>query len=223
MLANEQVVAGMCERCGSVVTKRQLTQWYFKITEYAQRLLDDMDDLAGSWPDRVLTMQRNWIGRSDGAYVDFRIEGRDEPVRVFTTRPDTLYGATFFVVAPESPLADEIVTDAQRADFEAYLEKTKQATEIERQSTERPKTGVFLGVHATNPVNGEQIPVYAADYVLAEYGTGAIMAVPAHDQRDLDFARAFDLPVVQVVDTGEAGSGRDRRRHLGRRDLRQLR
>ncbi len=137
-------------------------------------------------------MQRNWIGRSEGAYVDFRIEGRDEPVRVFTTRPDTLYGATFFVVAPEAPLAAEIVTDDRRAEFEAYLEKTKQATEIERQSTEREKTGVFLGVHAINPVNGEPIPVFAADYVLAEYGTGAIMAVPAHDQRDLDFARAFD-------------------------------
>ena len=203
VLANEQVVAGLCERCGSVVTKRQLTQWYFKITEYAQRLLDDMDALTGAWPDRVLTMQRNWIGRSEGAYVDFRIDGREEPVRVFTTRPDTLYGATFFVVAPEAPLAAEVVTDDRRADFEAYLEQTKQATEVERQSTERPKTGVFLGVHAINPVTGESIPVYAADYVLAEYGTGAIMAVPAHDQRDLDFAKAFDLPVVMVVDTGE--------------------
>ena len=203
VLANEQVVAGLCERCGSVVTKRQLTQWYFKITDYAQRLLDDMDTLSGAWPERVLTMQRNWIGRSEGAYVDFRIEGRDEPVRVFTTRPDTLYGATFFVVAPEAPLAAEIVTDDRRAEFEAYLEKTKQATEIERQSTERDKTGVFLGVHAVNPVNGEPIPVFAADYVLAEYGTGAIMAVPAHDQRDLDFARTFDVPVLMVVDTGE--------------------
>ena len=168
-------------------------------------------------------MQRNWIGRSEGAYVDFAIEGRDEPVRVFTTRPDTLYGATFFVVAPEAPLAAEIVTDEQRAAFEAYLEQTKQATEIERQSTERPKTGVFLGVHAINPVNGERIPVYAADYVLAEYGTGAIMAVPAHDQRDLDFARAFGLPVRMVVDTGEPGPGRDRDRDTGRRDVRQLR
>ena len=137
-------------------------------------------------------MQRNWIGRSDGAYVEFAIENRDQPVTVFTTRPDTLYGATFFVIAPEAPLAAEIVTDDRRADFEDYLEKTKQETEIERQSTERPKTGVFLGVHAINPVNGEKIPIYAADYVLAEYGTGAIMAVPAHDERDLDFARAYD-------------------------------
>src|SRR5215218_10117977 len=202
VLANEQVVAGRCERCGAVVTKRQLTQWYFKITEYAQRLLDDMGMLTGGWPERILTMQRNWIGRSDGAWVDFTIENRQEPVRVFTTRPDTLYGATFFVVAPEAPLAAEIVTEDHRAEFEAYLEKTKQETEIERQNTERPKTGVFLGVHAINPVNGERIPVYAADYVLAEYGTGALMAVPAHDQRDLDFALAFQLPVRVVIDTG---------------------
>jgi leucyl-tRNA synthetase len=202
VLANEQVIAGLCERCGSVVTKRLLTQWYFKITEYAQRLLDDMDDLVDGWPERVLTMQRNWIGRSEGAYVDFMIENRLEPVRVFTTRPDTLYGATFFVIAPDAPLAAEVVSDEQRAKFENYFEQTKHETEIERQSTERPKTGVFLGVHATNPVNGEKIPVYAADYVLAEYGTGAIMAVPAHDQRDLDFARAFGLPVREVVATG---------------------
>ncbi len=202
VLANEQVIAGLCERCGSVVTKRLLTQWYFKITEYAQRLLDDMDDLVEGWPERVLTMQRNWIGRSEGAWVDFMIENRGEPVRVFTTRPDTLYGATFFVIAPDAQLASEVVSEDQRAAFDEYLEQTKHETEIERQSTDRPKTGVFLGVHATNPVNGEKIPVYAADYVLAEYGTGAIMAVPAHDQRDLDFARTFGLPVREVVATG---------------------
>jgi leucyl-tRNA synthetase len=204
VLANEQVVQGLCERCHAPVTKRKLTQWYFRITDYAQRLLDDMAGLEGKWPDRVLAMQRNWIGRSEGAYVDFAIEGRDEPIRVFTTRPDTLFGATFMVVAPDAPLAAELVSDAQRADFEAYLEKTKQATEIERQSTERPKTGVSLGVSATNPVNGEQVPIWAADYVLSEYGTGAIMAVPAHDQRDLDFARTYGLPVRMVIDTGEA-------------------
>jgi leucyl-tRNA synthetase len=215
VLANEQVVAGLCERCGSVVTKRQLTQWYFKITAYAQQLLDDMAELEGGWPDRVLTMQRNWIGRSEGAYVDFAIV-RPVPgvgmltsaasigrtVTVFTTRPDTLFGATFFVVAPESRLAAEIIAEDRRAEFEAYREQTLQATEIERQSTDRPKTGVYLGVDAVNPVNGERIPVYTADYVLSEYGTGAIMAVPAHDQRDLDFARAFDLPVLEVVATG---------------------
>jgi len=208
VLANEQVVAGACERCGATVTKRQLTQWYFKITDYAERLLDDMRQLEGGWPERVLAMQRNWVGRSEGALVDFAIEAPDgtvraEPLTVFTTRPDTLFGSTFFVVAPEAPLAGEIVTEEHRAAFEAYLEQTKRATEIERQSTERPKTGVFLGVHAVNPVNGERIPVYAADYVLAEYGTGAIMAVPAHDQRDLDFARAYGLEVRMVVDTGE--------------------
>jgi leucyl-tRNA synthetase len=207
VLANEQVIAGLCERCGSVVTKRLLTQWYFKITEYAQRLLDDMDDLVEGWPDRVLTMQRNWIGRSQGAWVDFMIENRAEPVRVFTTRPDTLYGATFFVIAPDARLASEVVSEDQRAAFDEYLEQTKHETEIERQSTDRPKTGVFLGVHATNPVNGEKIPVYAADYVLAEYGTGAIMAVPAHDQRDLDFARTFGLPVREVVAAGGPHAG----------------
>jgi len=203
VLANEQVVQGLCERCSAVVTKRKLTQWYFKITDYAQRLLDDMEQIEGKWPDRVLAMQRNWIGRSEGAWVDFRIEGREAPVRVFTTRPDTLYGATFFVVAPEAAIADEICAPTARAEFEAYLEQTKRATEIERQSSERPKTGVFLGVHAINPINGERLPVYAADYVLAEYGTGAVMGMPGHDQRDLDFARAFELPVRIVLDSGD--------------------
>ncbi|GAB3623913.1 leucine--tRNA ligase [Mariniluteicoccus endophyticus] len=210
VLANEQVVQGACERCGAAVTKRQLNQWYFKITEYADRLLDDMAQLEGSWPDRVLAMQRNWIGRSEGAHVDFVIDGRDEPVTVFTTRPDTLYGATFMVVAPDAPLAAEICSDDQREAFDAYVEKTKQATEIERQSTEREKSGVFLGVHATNPVTGEKMPVWAADYVLADYGTGAVMAVPAHDQRDLDFATEFDLPVRMVVDTGDADPAESR-------------
>jgi leucyl-tRNA synthetase len=201
VLANEQVIAGRCERCGTVVTKRNLTQWFFAITRYADRLLEDMAPLR--WPERVLTMQRNWIGRSLGAHVDFAVEGRPEPVRVFTTRPDTLYGATFFVVAADSPLAAELCADEQRAEFAAYVETVRAETEVERMREDRPKTGVFLGRHAVNPVNGERIPVYAADYVLAEYGTGAIMAVPAHDQRDLDFARAFGLPVRVVVDTGQ--------------------
>lgn len=203
VLANEQVVQGACERCGASVTKRKLNQWYFKITDYAQRLLDDMPALEGHWPDRVLAMQRNWIGRSEGAYVDFTIDGREEPVTVFTTRPDTLYGATFMVVAPDAALAAEIVTEEHRVEFEAYLEQTKRATEIERQSTEREKTGVFLGTYATNPVNGERVPIWAADYVLSEYGTGAIMAVPAHDQRDLEFALKFGLPVRVVIETGQ--------------------
>jgi leucyl-tRNA synthetase len=203
VLANEQVIQGKCERCGAEVTKRNLTQWFFKITEYAERLLDDMAQLEGNWPDRVLTMQRNWIGRSTGAYVDFRIEGHEVPIRVFTTRPDTLFGATFFVVAADSPLAAELVTPELRDEFTAYVDQVRRTSEIERLAADRPKTGVFLGRHAVNPVNGEQIPVYASDYVLAEYGTGAIMAVPAHDQRDLDFARTFGIPVRVVVDTGE--------------------
>jgi len=229
VLANEQVVAGRCERCGEEVTKRELTQWFFRVTEYAQRLLDDMSPLEGRWPDHVLTMQRNWIGRSEGAYVDFEIAagdgvptgstdadpatgpaGESRTVTVFTTRPDTLYGATFFVVAADAELAAEICAPEQRAAFEAYLEQVRKETDIDRLSTEREKTGVFLGRYAVNPVNGERIPVWAADYVLADYGTGAVMAVPAHDQRDLDFAKAFDLPVRMVVDTGAedpAGSG----------------
>ncbi|MDQ1748793.1 MAG: leucyl-tRNA synthetase [Frankiaceae bacterium] len=215
VLANEQVVAGKCERCGSEVTKKNLTQWFFRITAYAERLLDDMAQLEGKWPDRVLTMQRNWIGKSTGAYVDFRIEGHERPIRVFTTRPDTLFGATFFVVAADSPLAAELCADEQREAFTAYLEEVRRHTEIERLAEGRDKTGVPLGRFAINPVNGERIPVYAADYVLADYGTGAIMAVPAHDQRDLDFARAFGLPVRVVVatdlpdpnETGEATAG----------------
>jgi leucyl-tRNA synthetase len=203
VLANEQVINGRCERCGTEVVRRVLTQWYFKITEYADRLLTDAAALEGKWPDRVLTMQRNWIGRSTGAEVDFVVEGRAEPVTVYTTRPDTLYGATFMVVAADSALAAELCTDAHRAEFEAYLADVRKLTDIERQSTDREKTGVFLGVHAVNPVNGERIPMWAADYVLPDYGTGAIMAVPAHDQRDLDFARKFGLPVRVVVATDQ--------------------
>lgn len=202
VLANEQVVDGACERCGAEVTKRTLNQWYFRITEYADALLDDMDQLTGHWPERVLAMQRNWIGRSEGATVQFQVE--DGPVvPVFTTRPDTLHGATFMVVAADAPLALELVDDAHRADLEAYREELKKASDIERQATDRPKTGVFLGRHAVNPLTGERLPMWASDYVLADYGTGAIMAVPAHDQRDLDFARAMDLPVRVVLDTGE--------------------
>jgi leucyl-tRNA synthetase len=204
VLANEQVIDGKCERCGSEVIRRVLTQWYFKITEYADRLLTDMEPLEGKWPERVLLMQRNWIGRSEGAEVSFEIEGRDEPVTVFTTRPDTLYGATFFVVAADSPLAAELCAESERAAFDQYVAAVRKLTDIERQSSDREKTGVFLGRFAVNPVNGESIPIWAADYVLPDYGTGAIMAVPAHDQRDLDFARTFGLPVQVVLDTGLA-------------------
>ena len=212
VLANEQVVGGECERCDSAVTKKKLNQWYFKITDYADRLLDDMKELEGEWPEKVLLMQRNWIGRSQGAEVSFEIEGRDESVVVYTTRPDTLYGATFFVVAVDSALAGELAQGTEsEAAFHEYLEKVKSTSDMDRLATDRPKSGVFLNRYAVNPVNGERLQIWASDYVLADYGTGAIMAVPAHDQRDLDFAKAFDLPIRVVVEsetdpavTGEA-------------------
>ncbi|MFC4244354.1 leucine--tRNA ligase [Gryllotalpicola reticulitermitis] len=210
VLANEQVIDGHCERCGHLVTKKKLTQWYFRVTDYADRLLDDLNQLEGRWPTRVLTMQRNWVGRSVGADVRFTIEGRDESLPVYTTRPDTLYGVTFMVVAPDSDLAAELVAGASaeiQAEFTAYLEKVRGTSEIDRLSTEREKTGVFLGRYARNPLTGERIPIWSADYVLAEYGHGAIMAVPAHDQRDLDFARAFGLPVKVVVDVNAPVTG----------------
>ena len=208
VLANEQVLAdGTSERSGAMVVKKKLTQWYFRITDYADRLLDDLDALEGQWPTKVLNMQRNWIGRSRGAEVEFEIEGREEKVPVFTTRPDTLHGATFMVVAPDADLAAELASGASeevRRNFQEYLAQTQKQTEIERQSADREKTGVFLDHFAVNPVNGERIPVWASDYVLADYGHGAIMAVPAHDQRDLDFALKFDLPVRVVVDVRDA-------------------
>ncbi|MGI6878103.1 leucine--tRNA ligase [Microbacterium sp. gxy059] len=204
VLANEQVVDGACERCGAEVVKKKLTQWYFKITDYADRLLDDLDGLEDTWPRKVLQMQRNWIGRSRGADIDFAVEGRETPITVFSTRPDTLHGATFLVVAPDGDLAAELVADAPadvRMRFQDYLVQTQKQTEIERQATDREKTGVPLERFAINPINGERLPIWAADYVLADYGHGAVMSVPAHDQRDLDFARAFDLPVRVVLDT----------------------
>ncbi|MFN3865218.1 MAG: leucine--tRNA ligase [Demequina sp.] len=203
VLANEQVVQGLCERCDTPVTKKKLTQWYFKITDYADRLLDDLDTLKDTWPSKVIAMQRNWIGRSAGADVSFRIEGRDEPIDIYTTRPDTLHGATFMVVAADSDLAAELVDGADARvtqAFEVYVEQVRSASDIDRLSTDRPKTGVFLERYAINPVNGERLPIWVSDYVLADYGHGAIMAVPAHDQRDLDFARAMDLPVRTVLD-----------------------
>jgi leucyl-tRNA synthetase len=199
VLANEQVLEGnVCERCGAEVFKRDLEQWYFKITDYAEELLRDLDGL--DWPERVKTMQRNWIGRSEGARLTFHLETGDA-LDVFTTRPDTVFGATFMVLAPEHPLVAKITTDEQREAVEAYVAKTRTETEIERQSTDeaRKKTGVFTGAYAVNPVNDERIPVWIADYVLMTYGTGAIMAVPAHDTRDFAFARAFDLPIRAVI------------------------
>ena len=203
VLANEQVVAGLCERCDSAVTKKKLNQWYFKITDYADRLLDDMQQLEGKWPEKVLLMQRNWIGRSTGAQVDFAVDKLDQKITVYTTRPDTLYGATFMVVAADSELAAKLVAGTKVEDeFKKYLESVKSASDIDRLATDRVKTGIFLEQYAINPVNNEKIPIWASDYVLADYGTGAIMAVPAHDQRDLDFAKAMKLPVRVVIDTG---------------------
>jgi leucyl-tRNA synthetase len=200
VLANEQVINGRCERCDSLVEKRELTQWFFRITAYAQRLLDDMAELEGHWSDKVLTMQRNWIGRSEGAHVDFEVDPDGARVRVFTTRPDTLYGATFFVLAPEHELAERLVAGtSQEAAFRAFRDRVGRQTEVERLSADRDKEGVFLGAYVRNPVNGERIPVWAADYVLTDYGTGAIMAVPAHDQRDFEFARKYDLPIRVVI------------------------
>ena len=211
VLANEQVLPdGTSDRSGAMVVKKKLTQWYFAITQYADRLLDDLNQLEGRWPAKVLAMQRNWIGRSQGAEVDFVIEGRPTPVTIFTTRPDTLFGATFMVVAPDSDLAAELVEDGTeevKASFAAYLESTQKASEIDRQDASREKTGVFLNRYGINPVSGERLPIWAADYVLADYGTGAIMAVPAHDQRDLDFAKKFDLPVRVVLDTNAPVTG----------------
>jgi leucyl-tRNA synthetase len=204
VLANEQVVAGLCERCDSAVTKKKLNQWYLKITDYADRLLDDMDQLEGAWPEKVLLMQRNWIGRSTGAQVEFAVDGMDQKITVYTTRPDTLYGATFMVVAADSELAAKLVEGQPvEAEFKKYVETVKAASDIDRLATDRVKTGVFLNRYAINPVNNEKIQIWASDYVLADYGTGAIMAVPAHDQRDLDFAKVMKLPVRVVIDTGQ--------------------
>jgi leucyl-tRNA synthetase len=204
VLANEQVLPdGTSERSGATVVKKKLTQWYFRITDYADRLLADLDRLEGAWPAKVLTMQRNWIGRSRGAEVVFTVDGSDKPLTVFTTRTDTLFGATFLVIAPDSDLASELVATAApvvRQKFTEYLAEVQKKTEIERQDATRAKTGVDLGLTATNPINGESIPVWVADYVLADYGSGAIMACPAHDQRDLDFALKYSLPIRIVVD-----------------------
>ena len=206
VLANEQVVDGACERCGTLVEKRNLAQWFFKITDYADRLLDDLDHLD-DWPDRVRTMQRNWIGRSEGARFRIPIDGIDASFDVFTTRPDTIFGMTFCVLAPEHPLVEELIsgTDAE-AEAREYIARAARESEIERLA-EGEKTGVFTGSFAINPVNGKQVPVYIADYVLMGYGTGAIMAVPGQDQRDWDFAVRYGLDIIRTVDPGPDWDG----------------
>ncbi len=201
VLANEQVENGQCWRCGSVVEKKALKQWFFKITDYADRLLDDLEDL--NWTDSIKNMQRNWIGKSKGAELDFLVENKDSFVRVFTTRADTIYGATYLVLAPEHPMVEELITDENRQKVKEYKKATEAKSDIERQETNREKTGVFTGSYAVNPATKEKIPVYISDYVLVGYGTGAIMAVPAHDQRDYDFAMQFNLSIKQVVEGDE--------------------
>ena len=209
VLANEQVIDGRCERCGTLVELRQLEQWFFRITEYAQQLLDDFD-LLESWPENVITMQRNWIGRSDGAEVIFRCEELDLDFPVFTTRPDTLFGATFFVVAPEHPEVERLAAGTEHeVAVRDYVNESARTTAEDRADEDRQKTGVPLGREVVNPVNGERIPMFVADYVLMEYGTGAIMAVPAHDERDYEFAKAYDLPIRRVIEGTTPEQARD--------------
>lgn len=198
VLANEQVEGGKCWRCGNPVSKRNLKQWFFKITEYADEMLEATDEL--DWTDSVRTMQKNWIGRSQGAEIEFQLAGRDDLLTVFTTRPDTLFGATFMVVAPEHPIVKSLVNDETREAVEAYIVEAARKSEIERMNETREKTGVFSGSYAVNPATGAEIPIWIADYVLAGYGTGAIMAVPAHDERDGAFAEKFNLPIIEVIE-----------------------
>ena len=198
VLANEQVEAGRCWRCGNKVTKKPLKQWFFKITDYADRLADDLEGL--DWSDAIKSMQRNWIGKSKGAEIAFKIADSTHDVKIFTTRPDTLFGATFMVLAPEHPLLKQIVSDDQRQHVDEYIEAAIAKSDVDRMDTEREKTGVPTGAHAINPVNGQKIPIWVADYVLMGYGTGAIMAVPAHDERDFAFAEKFSLPIIKVVE-----------------------
>src|SRR3981081_3488344 len=200
VLANEQVINGRCWRHPDVeVEKRDLEQWFFKITDYAERLLNDLE-LLDKWPHKVRVMQTNWIGRSEGAEVDFPVVGMEgESIRIFTTRPDTLFGATFMVLAPEHPLVEKVTTEENRSRVREYVATARKASDIDRLSTEREKTGVATGAFAINPVNGERVPIWIADYVLMTYGTGAIMAVPAHDERDFEFAKRFGLPIREVI------------------------
>lgn len=204
VLANEQVIDGKCWRCDEVVTKKNLSQWFLKITDYAERLLQDLDKLEG-WGDNVKTMQSNWIGKSTGAILKFKVVEKDMEIPVYTTRPDTAYGITYLVVAPEYKDIEALTTPEQKQAVEAYRENARKMTEIERLSTERTKTGVPLGTHAINPFTGEKFPLWTADYALAEYGTGAVMAVPAHDERDYDFAKKYKLPLKVVIRTKEIG------------------
>ena len=198
VLANEQVVDGACERCSTEVTKKDLTQWFFKITDYADELLDKLDGL--DWPEKTVSMQKHWIGRSTGSQVNFKVKDSDLNFDVFTTRVDTLCGVSYVVLAPENPLVDEIVSAEQKEAVENYKEEAKKQSDIERQSISREKTGVFTGAYAIHPLTGKEVPIWVGDYVLATYGTGAVMAVPAHDERDFAFAEKFNLPINRVIE-----------------------
>ena len=200
VISNEEVIDGKSERGGYDVVRKPMRQWMLKITAYADRLLDDLDLV--DWPDSIKEMQRNWIGRSVGANVEFKVAGTDKTYTIFTTRPDTLFGATYSVLAPELDLVQEITTPEQKAAVEAYIEETAKKSDLKRTDLAKEKTGVFTGAYAINPVNGKEIPIWIADYVLASYGTGAIMAVPAHDERDYEFAKTFDLEILPVIEGG---------------------
>ena len=206
-LANEEVKDGLCERCGEKVTRKRIRQWILKITAYAERLLADLDTL--DWPEPVKLMQRNWIGRSEGANVTFKIDGHSDELEIYTTRPDTLFGATYMVLSPEHPLVEKITTTGQKQAVSAYIEAAARKSDLERTDLAKEKTGVFCGAYAINPVNDQKIPIWIADYVLISYGTGAIMAVPAHDERDWDFAKAFNLPIILVVSAEKPAAGSD--------------
>ncbi len=201
VLANEQVLDGACERCSTPVIKKDLTQWFFSITKYADELLDDLDGL--DWPEKTKSMQKHWIGRSYGSSVKFKVEKKDLEFEVFTTRVDTLFGTSYVVFAPENEMVSELTTDAQKAEVEAYIEQAKMQSDIDRQSLSREKTGVFTGSYAVNPINGRVIPIWVGDYVLNTYGTGIVMAVPAHDERDFEFAKKYNLPIERVIEGGE--------------------
>lgn len=201
VLANEEVIDGKSERGGHPVERRPMKQWMLKITAYADRLIDDLEEV--DWPESIKDMQRNWIGRSEGAEVTFTIDGSDQNFTVFTTRPDTLFGATYCVLAPEHKLVEQITTADQRHAVETYLEKVKMKSDLERTDLAKEKTGVFTGAYAVNPINGKKVPIWIADYVLVSYGTGAIMAVPAHDERDYEFATEFGLDIVPVLEGGD--------------------
>jgi leucyl-tRNA synthetase len=216
VLANEQVVEGCCERCDSAVEQKDLEQWFFKITAYADRLLKDIDRLE-NWPERVKIMQRNWIGRSEGAEVIFRVDGSKETITVFTTRPDTLFGATYMVLAPEHPLVAALTRGkSQEGEVAAFIEETKKQSSMDRIGENAEKLGMDIGIRAINPVNGKSIPIFIANYVLMEYGTGAIMAVPAHDTRDFDFAKKYNIPIIQVILDPEENAKRDAAQKAGK-------